>query len=83
MTDEQRQKIMRHQYEGMRALSMEEMTRRWLEAADGARPRGPLTRGENEAMRNFLGGTADEQNSFIPEPPPPTLWARFKRWICA
>lgn len=83
MTDEQKQEIMRRQAEGMRAMSKEEMARRQLEAADGARQRGPLTRGEQEAMRNCWGATSDAQNNFIPDPPPPTLWARFKRWIRA
>jgi hypothetical protein len=48
-----------------------------------ARPRGPLTNGEQDAMRNFWGATADAQNNIIPDPPPPTLLARFKRWIRA
>ena len=80
MTDEQRQEIMRRQADGMRAMNNEEMARRQLEAAEGMRPRGPATAGEQEAMRNFWGATADEQNNIIPDPPPPTLWARFKRW---
>lgn len=61
----------------------EKMARRQLEAAEGARQRGPLTSGEQEAMRNFLGAAADAQNNFIPDAPPTTLWARFKRWIRA
>lgn len=81
MTDEQRQEIMRRQAEGMRAMSKEEMARRQLEAANGARQRGPLTSGEQEAMRNFGGGTADENNAFIPDAPMPTLFERFKRWV--
>lgn len=83
MTDEQRQEIMRRQAAGMRAMSKEEMARRQLDAADGARQRGPLTTGEQEAMSDFWGGAADERNAFIPDPPPPTLWARFKRWLRA
>ena len=83
MTDEQRQEIMRRQAEGMCAMSKEEMARRQFEAADGARQRGPLTSGEQEAMSNFWGTTADTQNNIIHDPPPPTLWARFKRWIRA
>ena len=85
MTDDQRQEIMRCQAEGMRAWRarhMEEMTHR-LVAADGARQRGTLTSGHQEAMRNFWGATADAQNNIIPNPPPPTLWARFMRWIRA
>ena len=53
MTDEQRQEIMRLQAESMRAMSKEEMARRQLEESDGARQRGPLSSGEQEAMRNF------------------------------
>ena len=83
MTDEQRQEIMRRQAEGMRAMSNEEMARRQLEAADGARQRGPLTSGEQEAMRNFWGATADAQNNIISDPPPLTLRERFRRWIRA
>lgn len=83
MTDKQQQEIMRRQADGMRAMSNEEMARRQLEAADGARQRGPLTNGEQESIRNFWGATADAQNNIIPDPPPPTLWARFKRWIRA
>ena len=73
MTDEQRQEIMRAQAEGMRAMSNEEMARRQLEAANGLRQRRPLTSGEQEAMRNFWGATADAQNNTIHEPPPHTL----------
>jgi hypothetical protein len=69
MTDEQRQEIMRRQAESARAMSKEEMARRQLEAAQG--------------MRNFYGGTADAQNNFVPNPPPPTLLVRFKRWLRA
>lgn len=83
MTDEQRQEIMRLQAEGMRAMSKEEMARRQLEAADGARQRGPLTNGEQEAMRNFWGATSDAQNNIIPDAPMPTLFERFKRWMRA
>ena len=81
MIDKQRQEIMRRQAEGMRALSEYDMAQRQLEAAYGMRQRGPLTAGEQEAIRNFWGGTADEQNNFVPNPPPPTLVERFKRWL--
>jgi hypothetical protein len=83
MTDEQRQEIMRCQADGMRAMTKEEMARRQLEAADSARPRGPLTSGEQEALRNFWGGTADERNAFIPDALMPTLFERFNRWMRA
>ena len=83
MDEKQRQEIMRRQAEGMRAMSDEEMARRQLEAAQGMRQRGPLTSGEQEAMGNFWGGTADEQNNFVQNPLPPTPWARFKRWMRA
>ena len=83
MTDEQRQEIMRRQAEGMRAVSKEAMARMQLDAQEGMRQRGPLTSGEQEAMRNFWGGTADAQNNFVPNPPVPTLWVRFKRWMRA
>lgn len=53
MNDEQLQKIMRHQAEGMRAMSNEEMAKRQLEAADGMRQRGPLTSHEISSMQNF------------------------------
>jgi hypothetical protein len=83
MTDEQRQEIMRRQADGMRAMSEEEIARRQLEAADGARQRGLPTSDEQEAMRNFLGATTDAQNNPIPDAPQPTLWARFKCWLRA
>jgi hypothetical protein len=83
MTDEQRQEIMRRYNEGMCAMSDAQMAVRAAEQAEGMRQRGPLTSGEQEAMRNFWGGTADEQNNFAPNPPPETLWKRFKRWMRA
>lgn len=83
MTNERRQEIIRRQAGGMRAMSNEEMSKRQREAAQGAYQRGPLTTGEQEAMRNFWGGPANEQNNFVPNTPTPTLWVRFKRWIQA
>lgn len=83
MADKQQQEIMRRQAEGMRAMSKEEIARRQLEAADGARQRGPLTSGEQEAMRNLWGSSDDERNAFIPDAAPPGWWARIKSWIRA
>lgn len=83
MNDEQRQEIMRRYNEGMCAMSDAQMSIRAAEQAEGMRQRGPLTSGEQEAMQNFWGGTADAQNNMIPDPPPPTLWARVKSWIRA
>lgn len=84
MTDEQRQEIMRRQAEGMSAMSQEAMEARarqqWVGMQNAALSRTPS---QEDAMRNFWGGTADERNAFIPDPPPPTLLARFKRWIRA
>ena len=71
MTDEQRQEIMRRMNEGMCAMSDAQMVARAAEQADGIRQRGPLTSGEQEAVRNFWGGTADERNDFIPDPRQP------------
>ena len=85
MTDEQRQEIVRRQAEGMRAMSKDEMARRQLEAADGARQRGPLTAGEQQAMNNAWPAGVEAVPMPLEDavPPPPTLWARFKRWIRA
>lgn len=79
MTDEQRKEIMRRYNEGVCAMSDAQMAIRAAEQAEGMRQRGPLTSGEQEAMRNFWGGTADEQKNFAPNTPPETLWKRFKR----
>ena len=57
------------QAESMRAMSNEEIARRQLEAAEG--------------MRNVWGRTDDPGACTIPDAPPPTLWARFKRWMLA
>jgi hypothetical protein len=81
--DAKREKIMRLQANGMRAMSREELARRQLEAASCARQRGPLNSGEQEAARNFWGATADAQNNIIPDTPQPSLWSRFKHWIKA
>jgi hypothetical protein len=83
MNNAQRQEIMRRQAEGMRAISNEEMEKLQAEAAEGMHQRGPLTNGEQEAMCNFWGGTADEQNNFIPSPLKTTLFKRFISWVRA
>jgi hypothetical protein len=86
MTDEQRQEIMRRQAEGMRAMSKEEMARRQLEAADGARNAYPeLTSWQlAQASQNWWAQCRGEVPvEPIRMPEPPTLWARFKRWIRA
>lgn len=86
MTDEQRQEIMRRQAEGVRAMSKEEMARRQLETADGARnawPSADYARGQ-ASMNNFWREAADAMTiAQLPPKPQPTLWARFKRWIRA
>jgi hypothetical protein len=83
MTDEQRQEIMRRQAEGMRAMSNEEMARRQLEAAQGARNAYPeLTSWQlAQASQNFWR----QEGSFTPVPiqMPQTRWERFKRWLRA
>lgn len=87
MTDEQRQEIMRRQADGMRAMSNEEMARRQLETADGARNAWPAgidhMRGQAD-MTNFCREATDAMPiAQLPPKPRPTLWARFKRWIRA
>jgi hypothetical protein len=85
MTDKQRQEIMRRQAEGMRAMSKEEMARRQLEAAHGARNAYPEIASWQlaQASQNFWR----QEGLFTQGPiqPPPTLtrWARFMRWIRA
>ena len=83
MTDEQRQEIMRQQAEGMRAMSKEEMARRQLEAADGARNAWPELTPQQlaQASQNWWR----QEGPFIAAPiqPTPTRWARFKRWLRA
>ena len=76
--------IMRRQAEGMRAMSKEEMARRQLEAADGARNAYPeLTSWQlAQASQNFWR----QEGPFEPhpiQPPPLTLWERFMRRIRA
>ena len=84
MTDEQRQEIMRRQSDGMRAMSNEEMARRQLEAADGARNAYPgLTSWQfAQASQNFWRQEGPFTQAPI-QPPPLTRWARFKRWLRA
>jgi hypothetical protein len=84
MTDEQRQEIMRRQADGMRAMSNEEMARRQLEAAHGARNAySELTSWQlAQASQNFW--RQEEPFTQCPiQPPTLTRWARFMRWIRA
>ena len=83
MDEQTRQDILRRYNEGMYAMSDAQMVIRAAEQAEGMRQRGPLTSGEQEGLRNFWGGSADEHNNFVPVPTLPTLWARFKRWMRA
>lgn len=84
MTDEQRQEIMRHQAENMRAMSNEEMARRQLEAASGARNAWPAgierMRGQAD-MTNFWRDAMPIAQP--PQKPRLAMWARLKRWIRA
>ena len=86
MTDEKRQEIMRHQAEGMRAMSNEEIARRQLEAAAGALnawPRADYARGQAD-ISNCLREVTDAMPiTQYPPKPRPTLWVRFKRWVRA
>lgn len=79
MKDEQRQEIMRLQAAGMRALSDAEMAQRQLQAAKGMGQRGPLTTGEQEAMRNFWPYVVagDDAPGVVPPPKPPSIWRRI------
>lgn len=80
MTDDQRQEIMRLQYERMQNMSKEELALRqfkqeaarkaWCANADYARGQAD--------MSNFWHNVAD-----APPKPRQTLWARLKRWILA
>lgn len=54
-----------------------------FEAQEGMHQRGPHNFEEQEAMTGLWSGTADERNNFVPIPPQPKLWDRFKRWIRA
>lgn len=87
MTDEQRQETMRRQAEGMRAMSEEEMSRRQLEAGDGARnawPAGIDHMRRQDDMMNFWREATDAMPiAQLPLKPRRTLWARFKHWILA
>ena len=51
--------------------------------SEGMRQRGPLTNGEQEALAQASMNFWRQEGPFTPVPiqPPPTLWARFKRWI--
>ena len=83
MTDEQRQEIMRRQADGMRAMSQQEMEARAIQQREGMQNAAFRSNGQQDAMRNFWGRTDDPGACFIPDTPPPTLWARFKRLIRA
>jgi hypothetical protein len=79
MDEQQRQEILRRYNEGMCAMSDAQMMERAAAQEGGMRQRGPMTDAEQQGLRNFYGGTADEHNNFIPTPPP-TLWQRFQAW---
>ena len=84
MTDEQRQEIMRRQAEGMRAMSQEAMDARALQQRVGMQNAAlSMPTRQEDDMRNFWGGAADEKNNFVPDAPMPTLFERFKRWMRA
>jgi hypothetical protein len=87
MTDKHPQEIIRAQAEGMRAMSKEDMARRQLESADGARnawPNGLDHMRGQQAMNSFWRESADAMPiAQLPPKPRPTLCARFKRWIRA
>lgn len=83
MIDKQQQEIMRLQAESMRAMSEDEIARRQLDAADGARnscPSGIDHMRWQADMTNFWREAMDAMPQ-LPPKPRPTLWARFKRWI--
>jgi hypothetical protein len=87
MTDEQRQEIMRRMNEGMCAMSDAQMAVRAAEQADGMRNAWPdgidYAKGQAD-MTNFWREATDATPiAQLPPKPPPTLWARFKRWIRA
>jgi hypothetical protein len=84
MEEERKNEIMRHQYYGMQAMSAEEMAKRQLAEAYGARnawPNGVDSVMLAQASMNFWR----QEGPFTPVPiqPPPTLWQRLKRWIRA
>jgi hypothetical protein len=81
MNAEQKEEIMRRYCEGMHAMSDAQMLYKAAEQSEGMRQRRPLTSGEQESMRCFWGGTADEQNNFVPQPRRPTLRERLKLWV--
>ena len=83
MTPEQRQEIMRRQWEGMRDTSPERKAEIAAAQAAGMRQRGPLTSGEQQGLRNLWGVTNDPAACFIPDTPSPTLWQRIKRRFSA
>lgn len=79
MNDEQRQAIMRRYNEGLCGMSDAQMAIRAAEQVAGMRQRGPLTNGEQDAMRNFWAITAAEEQQCAPVRKP-TLLQRFKAW---
>lgn len=86
MTDEQRQEIMRRQADGIRAMSKEEIARRQLEAAGGARnawTSADYARGQADMNNCWRQVTDAMPIAQLTPKPRPTLWARFKRWILA
>lgn len=88
MNDKQKLEIMRRQAEGMRAMSTEEMARRQVESAQGARNAYPqLTSWQlAQASQNWWAQCRGEDDAPLIETPPekrPTLLERLKRWLRA
>ena len=80
MEDQMDSKRFYDQQRGLQAMSKKEIACRQQQAA-GMRQRGPLSSGEQEAMRNAWVQTIDVQAGFIREMPRPTWRDRLKAFI--